>query len=335
MNATSLSLCLFLDALPWNFGPYQQQGGLLALGLIARGHSVSWASTRGWSRPLEDGDARVLSSPAEAAEDISTSPPADAAEAMRYEAIRFIGGGRQVGGASRLLASNVNRVVERFGCSAAIAIMDVNKVHDNEPFGHRMALWYPNHNSAPLPRIIAGALNALSDIVSLAPSDARMLQAELEAHPNPGLPSSKVTYIPHIVQLPAWMGAEREGGGGGGDASFRPFKAATRAAWRVQYGVPADAFMVLVNCGNYEMYNRKSLDVSLQAFEQLHAREPRSFLYLKAMSSLEVLRRERTSLPVTTKAPGLELDDLLAALAPSFPTEAVRVDTAMRSFLVV
>lgn len=281
-NAT-LSICFFVDALPWQFGPYQQQGGLLALGLIARGHTVSWVATRGWSEPLEDGEARVLPSPAEAAKEIQTSPPTDAAEASRFASVRFIGGGRrnlQPGGGGRLLASNVNRVVERFGCGAAVAIMDVGKIDDNEPLFHRTALWYPNHNSAPLPRMVLGALGHLSDVVSLAPSDARMLQAELAANPKPDLPSSKVTYIPHIVQLPSWMDAERESGGGsvggGGDGgrsrdgggaatdAFRPFKAATRAAWRARYGVPADAFVVIVNCGNYESYNRKSLDVSLQ-----------------------------------------------------------------------
>ena len=48
-EGTSLSFCLFLDALPWSFGPYQQQGFLLAKGFSQLGHAVSWFATRGWT----------------------------------------------------------------------------------------------------------------------------------------------------------------------------------------------------------------------------------------------------------------------------------------------
>ena len=89
-NATNanLSVCLFVDALPWQFGPYQQQGGLLALGLIARGHTVSWVATRGWSEPLADGEASVLPSPSKSVP-IRTSNTCSSASGSLSSTIRM------------------------------------------------------------------------------------------------------------------------------------------------------------------------------------------------------------------------------------------------------
>ena len=53
---------------------------------------------------------------------------------------------------------------------------------------------------------------------------------------------------------------------------------------------------------------------------------------MPAISSLEVLRREHARLPITTKGPGINLDDLLSALAAELPTDAVLVDTTIRSY---
>ena len=67
-----------------------------------------------------------------------------------------------------------------------------------------------------------------------------------------------------------------------------------------------------------------------QAFQQFHAKVPNSFLYLKAISSLEILRQENKNLPITIKGNELSLDDLFHALG--FPMDVVKVDTMIRSY---
>ena len=84
---------------------------------------------------------------------LQTTAPVDGAA---YEHIRFLGGRRQgTHGPSRVAASNVNRLMARFEFTMAIAVMDISKFDEDEPFAHRVALWYPNHNVAPLPGGVA------------------------------------------------------------------------------------------------------------------------------------------------------------------------------------
>lgn len=99
-------------------------------------------------------------------------------------------------------------------------------------------------------------------------------------------PRRKVELIPHIVEAPpslrgidapkaetdAPKGERRESG------------KYSRAALRKKYNVRKDAYVVLLNCGNYELDNRKSLDVSVLAFERFYKKVPRAHLYLKTIS---------------------------------------------------
>ena len=67
MPSNNISIVFLLDALPWNFGPYQQQGHLLAQGLIDAGHDVSWFATRGWTAPEDPEEEVAFATPTEAA----------------------------------------------------------------------------------------------------------------------------------------------------------------------------------------------------------------------------------------------------------------------------
>jgi hypothetical protein len=69
-------------------------------------------------------------------------------------------------------------------------------------------------------------LSAFSDVVSLAPSDARLLRNDLPA-------STNVSYVPHAIGVPVAL------------------QSADRAALRRKYKVPEDAFVVLVDGGHF------------------------------------------------------------------------------------
>ena len=174
--------------------------------------------------------------------------------------------------------SALNRRLSAFGIDAVISIMDLDKIHSDgvERLACRSLAWYPNHFSA-LDLGHIEQFRPFSDVVGLCPTDTAMLKATLGA-------THAVVHIPHVVQLPPGFGGRsgghrRNGAVDGDDDSIAARGRARRQSLRRSHGVPVDAFVVLVNCANYETTNRKSLDISILAFKRLREVLPEAFLY--------------------------------------------------------
>ena len=165
-----------------------------------------------------------------------------------------------------VLASAVNAQLQRHAIDAIICLLDANQIFMDEPFSAYSIMWFPNHFSA----LIAPQEKVLSkfDVVaSLAPSDATMLREDKYT-------LKRVEVIPHIIEKPA-------------DLYTSSLK-----ILRKKYQIPRKAYVIVVNCGNYEKNNRKSLDTILLAFKAFQEDVPEAFLYLKAISSREIMMSE-------------------------------------------
>jgi hypothetical protein len=127
-------------------------------------------------------------------------------------------------------------------------------------------MWFPNHfislNSGQ-----EKVLKLFDVVASLSPSDSDMLKAEKYQ-------LQHIEVIPHIIETPT-------------DLTTSSLK-----ILRKKYHIPSKKWVILVNCGNYEKNNRKSLDTILLAFKAFQEVVPEAFLYFKAVSSREIMMSE-------------------------------------------
>lgn len=282
---TDLSRVLLLTpAFPWQFGPYQQQQRLLGEQLVSRNVQVFWNAA---FRPLPS--SRKYS-PVEAVRACGPNPPPmptgkdlKIAEKFTYLGVQlpkeFQGLGRGV------LASAVNKQLKKYKIDAIICLIDANQVFMDVPFAAFSIIWFPNHFSSLVPRQRM-ALLEFDVVAALAPGDAMML-----SDPSHGL--KQVVTIPHIIERPLGLTTE------------------PKEVLRKKYGLPVEAWVIMVNCGNYEMGNRKSLDIILLAFKAFQQAVPNAFLYLKAISTREILLSEGFPRDQPSKESGLQISELL------------------------
>lgn len=254
-----MHVCLITTVLPWMFGPYAAQMSIVAHAMIDAGHRVFWIAA------AHDMEERTFTVDEYVAASNVPSRPAEAGATKLARRLTFLGHRRAARGKNTV--SSFNRLLRRHDIDAVIFLMDVDKLDADAMWDVARAIaWYPNHFTS-LDHQLRSSLATFSDVASLCPTDAAMLAA--------ALPHVRVTLVPHVVEVPHALRGQPD-----------------VAALRRKYGVDADAFVVLVSCGNYDFENRKALDVSLQAFQQLRAKVPRAFLYLKVISVREILRAE-------------------------------------------
>lgn len=154
-----------------------------------------------------------------------------------------------------ILISNINILIKKYDISCFIVLMDLTRIITDTFFSCKSFAWYPNHFN-PINEFNKNKLQAFSHIVSLSPSDTELLKHAMH--------NKEVVFIPHIIEL-NYM-----------------FKG--KQFLREKYNVPKDAFVVLINAGNYDYQNRKSFDTSIFAFEKLVEKIPNSFLYIRTFN---------------------------------------------------
>lgn len=159
-----------------------------------------------------------------------------------------------------VLMSGLNKILGDYGIQKAMVLSDVDAFIEDEPtVCTHFACWYPNH-FRPLRPETRICLSMFTHIVSLCKSDEKLLKEMF--------PDKKVNTIAHIVDIPK---------------VFPDVKNI-----REQYKIPKDAFVVMLNCGNYDTQNRKSLDTSLLAYDAFQKDHPDAFLVVHAWHFKEI-----------------------------------------------
>lgn len=223
-----MKVCLTSFATPWFFGPYGQQLKLLGKFLYENDIEVYYLCLD-FELPK-----KIYTYQEIIKKDKKTIDDIDDNILLKF---KFLGGIEPI--KTSILVSNLNNIMETFEIDVIITCMDLIRLCYDEDFSIKSLTWYPNHFS-PIDLNNKKLLNMFSDIVSLSPSDYKLIKTSF--------PNKKCHYIPHIIDF------KRE----------KKEKNVTRK----KYNIPEDTFVIFINCGNYDTENRKSLDVSLLAFEK-------------------------------------------------------------------
>ena len=172
--------------------------------------------------------------------------------------VKFLGGIEKLPFHDTILSSNIHSILEHFQIDAFLFLSDLNLIIPDMKLNCRSIVWYPNHFN-PIVKHYQNTLPIFSDIVSLCPSDKTLLEETL---PN----SSAIHYIPHHIAID--------------DDKLRWKKRS--AEFREKHGIPKTTFVALINCGNYEIMNRKSLDTSFMAFRDFQEKYDDVLLFVHA-----------------------------------------------------
>ena len=179
--------------------------------------------------------------------------------------LKFIGGFKLT--KDHVLASDVNTIIRKYKINCFLYLGDMVKFIPDTPINACTSFaWFPSHYNV-LPKFVHDRLNLFNHILSLAPSDAESLQK--------AFPDKSVIFVPHFISSITVTN--------------------NKAKLRAKHNIPEDAFVVFVHCGNYESYNRKSLDTTLFAFEEYQRQNPKAFLLLHAWSMQSIKGNEGTS----------------------------------------
>jgi len=279
---SATTVCLVIPALPWLFGPYQQQGFQLSKQLADLGFKILWLP-KTYQLP-----ERVFDSNAEVAQVAGVeAPPAN----FDDDHINYIGA---TTGRRFHKISDFNRLAIKYKIDAYISLMDLNMILNDIPFEVPAISWYPNHFEQVPPKD-AHALSAFSAVASLCPSAAKMIAAQLACE---GCPI--VEYIPHIVEMNKQLWDQP--------------KYQLLAKYHPE--IPSKRFLVLLQGGNYEPHNRKGWDSGILAFKQFQDENPHihAHLLIHAISSVEILRDAGTHVSNDQPQSGLSIQLLIEAV---------------------
>lgn len=223
-----MKICLTSFAPPWFFGPYGQQLKLLGNYLNDKGFDIYYLCL-GLELPKKIYTLNNL------LENIKEQVNNEDKNILSK--FKFLGGIKQL--KNFVLISNINDILDKFNINVIITCMDLLKLCYDEDFKIKSLAWYPNHFS-PIDKYNKRLLNMFSEIISLSPTDYTLLKNTFQ--------NKNIHYIPHIIDFK------------------RNYKGKDNL--RQKYNIPKDKFVIFINCGNYDTQNRKSLDISLLAFEK-------------------------------------------------------------------
>ena len=224
-----MKICLTSFAPPWFFGPYGQQLRILAEELYNRKYEVYFLILN-----IEIPNGVYNYSTIRSLDKSKNNLPID--ESI-WNNINFLGGITKLN--ECILSSNFNKILNTHQIDCMIMCMDINKIVFDDPYKSKSILWYPNHFS-PRNNYNKSILKHFYHIASLCPTDKEQLASTF--------PDKRVEYIPHIMEI------------------NRDKK--DKVELRKKYNIDKDKFVVLINAGNYDFQNRKSLDTSIFACDK-------------------------------------------------------------------
>ena len=256
-SPTTRRICLSSFASPFFFGPYGAQLYYLITKLIQEPKYELYYML------LVDGlDDRIYSSNEIVQKNLENENREKIPKYVNMDLVsnlKFIGGVHKMEPMGTILASNINKLLKKHKIDQYIFLSDLNNIIPDEVLTPKSMCWYPNHFN-PVVSYTINVLAIFSDIVSLCPSDQKLLKESIVG--------KKVHYIPHILDICGekleWKSRKEE--------------------FREKHQIPKNKFVVLINCGNYEMINRKGLDSALMAFEEFQRNRDDVYLFIHAWS---------------------------------------------------
>ena len=261
MSDREIKVCLSSWAWPWLFAPYGAQLRGLIKHMSKDPNFVIYYLNLG--NPLPVGEQTLDYVYDKYAEKTNFG---DTYEKDVLTNVKFMGGYENT--KDHVLTSELNVLMRRYKIDNFLYLGDLVKFVNDVPLNAcRSFSWYPSHYDEQ-PQMLKDRLALFSDILSLAPSDAERLSKSM--------PEQTVTFVPHFIDPPE-------------------VPAQTKEELRAKHNIPADAYVVFIHCGNYETYNRKSLDTSLFAFEEFQQRHPDAYLVLHAWSMQKIKGNEAHS----------------------------------------
>ena len=268
-----MRIAFLSPGLPWSWGPYQYQAATVARELSRKSHSIIWISLLSAlkNRTYTVHDLMKLS---------------DGSNEMHHPLmgvpVVYRGTGvAECRGVKGMYTSTLNAMLFDQRADALVSLMDHLRVFADVPIAVPSLAWFPDHY-ASLDVHHRHVFAAYTDIVALSPSSRDKVRKEL--------PWKRVAHVPHVVTLPP-------------DARIRD-----RSAMRIALHVPADAFVVFVNFGNYDScHNRKSIDIALLAFRNLLNVAPTAKIVIHAMATEHVFGGSKTS---ARASPGIDVPSL-------------------------
>jgi len=269
-------------ASPWFFGPYGQQLRILAEELLKKDYEVYYL--------ILDTELSVGIHDYNKIRDLDTSKNNVIIDEDIWHNVKFLGGIKQINYASTnyILSNNFNEIFDTYKINCMIMCMDINKLVFDNPFSFKSIIWYPNHFT-PIENTNKLKLGQFHYIASLCPTDQKLLQTTF--------PEKRIEYIPHIIEL---------------DRVKKD-----RSTIRKMYNISDDKFVILINSGNYDFQNRKSLDTSIFACEQFMKNKENVVLFIHTYN-LKILDDTNNHLSIDGM---LRLEELLGYT--SIPNEQI------------
>ena len=252
------NICLASIPAPWFFGPYAKQLYMVADQIIKmkKNYTIYYVclgfdmkkQIYTYTEVLKNFDNDFMNNKENESSIFSKKET--------LEKIKFIGGIEKINGGYTI--SSFNNVLSYLNIDCLITCMDVVSLINDEFFKIKSLSWYPNHFQ-PIRTCDILKLQSFSHVISLCPTDTKLLSVSLN--------KKKVCYIPHIIDF--HISSEE----------------IDKYKLRIKYNIPLDAFVVLINAGNYEIQNRKSFDTSIFAFEKFISKRRNAFLYIHSFNA--------------------------------------------------
>ena len=155
-----------------------------------------------------------------------------------------------------LKISDINEFVKRTNANAIFFLQDIFLLETNntEMIACPSYLWFPLHYE-PIDQPTVKALAKIQNILSLCPTTHERVVKQINRH---------TWVVPHIIEFRTELPSIE-----------------TKEKIRNDFNLK-DKYVVLTIAGNYEPSGRKSLDTTLLAFKEFHAKHPESLLWIHA-----------------------------------------------------
>ena len=139
--------------------------------------------------------------------------------------------------------SEINAFTEKVGCDVLLTIMDLQSVLRDADFSTKSIAWFPHHYDT-LNRADSIILQAFDAVIALSPSSKQIISKQIGNQ-------TRVLHIPHVVDV-------------------GPVDVDTTMSRPQDGPLGPHNYLVLIQGGNYDEFDRKGFSAALQAFAKFN-----------------------------------------------------------------